>query len=416
MNVVANRVRGTQDILDLKVYNRLIALFEKHAHLYHFEPVLVPIIEHTSLFKRSLGQHTDVVSKEMFIIKGHNEEEDELCLRPEMTASITRAFLEANIDLLPWSVYSIGSCFRYERPQKGRYRQFNQISLEIMGAESITHDVTLITLLERFFFEVLKLNTYILQLNFLGCAQDRVRFKEKLAQFLDKHSGEICATCLERRHANILRVFDCKNEQCQKLYNTAPVMTDHLCTTCAHEWNTLQEQLQLLSISFVINNRLVRGLDYYNKTVFEFTSANLGAQSAFCGGGRYELASVLGGKELPSVGAAIGIERLFMLVEEQKAIEVHEQALLAIVPVTKEQISLALFIADELRAHNLATELVLDRDSVKAGLRYVNKIGAKYALMVGPDEQANRTVQVKNMVTGAQETIPQSKLIEYFSK
>src|SRR5581483_1220821 len=213
---------------------------------------------------------------------------ERICLRPEMTASTVRAFIDNHIQQTPWKVFSYGPCFRYERPQKGRYRQFHQITTEIIGATSITHDAQFIMMLDRFFHETLHINSYALVVNFLGCAQDRVHFKVLLKQFMDSDKAQgVCDQCKERKERNILRIFDCKNSSCQTIYQQAPVITDHLCSECAHEWQELQQQLSLLSVSHVHKPTLVRGLDYYNKTVFEFVSKNLGAQDTFCGGGRY---------------------------------------------------------------------------------------------------------------------------------
>lgn len=418
-----NRVKGTQDILDLTLYNFALEQIKKHVHTYNFHEIATPIIEQTELFRRSLGLQTDVVSKEMFIMANRDEQETEsICLRPEATASIMRAFIENGIQQTPWKVFLHGPMFRYERPQKGRYRQFTQVSIEVIGASSVANDVQLITMFDRLFHHVFNINSYVLLLNFLGCQPDRAEYKKVLKKFLDSSAAQgICDLCKERKEKNILRIFDCKNPQCQEVYKTAPRLLNHLCQTCATEWDQLQESLDLLSVSYQITPNLVRGLDYYNKTVFEFSSANLGAQSAFCGGGRYDqLALELGAREdQPSVGAAIGFDRLLLLLEplKEKMLLPTLPALYLIIPLSRAQQSLALLVADELLAQGLCTELLLDDEqSVKSMMRKANKSGAAFAIMIGENEQQNHSVTIKNMLDGTQEEIKQSSLVDYLKK
>jgi len=410
------KVKGTQDFLDLTLFDFVIDQINQHLKVHHFTSIATPILESTELFKRSLGTYTDVVNKEMFTINTGPEGES-ICLRPEVTAPIMRAFMEHNIQHTPWKVFTWGPMFRYERPQKGRYRQFHQVSIEIIGAQSIAHDVQLLTLLDRFFRQTLKMNNFALLINFLGCPADRQIFNEKLRIFLNGVEDKICPNCRERKEKNILRVFDCKVETCKEIYRLAPHTTQHLCQTCSVEWQTLQDALQLLSITFAVAPTLVRGLDYYTKTVFEFVSDNLGAQNAFCAGGRYDpLFEQLGGKEpLPSLGAAIGIERLLLLLEPLKDQLPLPQlpALHVIVPMGPEQQMLALLLADELYAHNLCTQVLLDGASMKSMMRTANKLGAQFCLILGSEEQQNKQVTVKNMVTGAEEKMLQVELVRF---
>ncbi len=412
------RVKGTQDFLDLTLFSFIVRQFEQHVLLYHFEEIETPILEHVELFRRSLGIYTDVVSKEMFLIDAHGEQDEQLCLRPEATAPTMRVFLEQQ-PLLPWKVYSYGPMFRYERPQKGRYRQFHQLNMEVVGSSSISQDSQLITMLDRFFHENLTLNNYALQLNFLGSYADRENYLKVLRAFLDGVNG-ICKTCQERKEKNILRIFDCKSPTCQELFEDAPTMVDHLSDESKKEWEQLQQELSLLSVTFSYNPRLVRGLDYYNKTVFEFTSDSLGAQNAFCGGGRYDqLANQLGSKQTyPALGAAIGIERLLLLLEPLRDTLALPQPkpLYVLMPLSEEQNSLTLLIADALNAPNLVTDTLLDGDSLKSMMRRANKMGAAYALIVGDQEQQAKTVLVKNMMTGDQEQVAQIDLINYLRR
>ena len=410
-----NRVKGTQDFLDLTLFNFLVSEAKKQLSRYNFIEIATPIIEPLELFQRSLGMETDVVSKEMYVLKG--DEEEPICLRPEATASCVRAFVNNNVAHTPWKVFLYGPMFRHERPQKGRYRQFHQINMEIIGSQSIYQDVQFLKMLDRFFSEVLTLDTYGLMINFLGCAQDRTAYKKVLDKYLEKNAPQICATCTVRRGKNIMRIFDCKGPECQVLYTKAPVIADHLCSECATEWQELKNNLEHLSVSYSYSPTLVRGLDYYDKTVFEFVSTELGAQNAFCGGGRYnKLAQEMGAKEdQPSIGASIGMERVLLLLERIKdrlplpALP----ALYIILPLTPEQQPLALLLADELQAKNLCTDVLLEGDSVKSMMRKVNKMAAQYALLIGPDEQTAKVVSVKNMMTGEEEKVAQRDVASF---
>lgn len=416
-----SRVKGTQDFLDLSLYDAIIERTKKHLELYAFSPIALPLLEYTNLFERSLGEHTDVISKEMFLIKGKNDEADGLmCLRPEATAPTVRAFVENGIQTTPWKVFTWGPMFRYERPQKGRFRQFHQINIEVIGSSSSQQDVECIVMLDRLFHEQFKLDSYALLVNYLGCANDRIEHKKKLVAFLQKHFDELCDLCKERMHKNPLRVFDCKTATCQKLYEKAPMITDCLCPECAAQWQQVQQGLELMGVTYSHKPTLVRGLDYYNKTVFEFVSANLGAQSAFCGGGRYDqLVSQIGGKQdQPSIGAAIGIERLMLLLEPIKDMLglPTPPVLHMIMPMQPEQQPMALLLADHLQAAGLCADICLDESSIKAMMKQANRAKAAYVLIIGSDEQASHTVMVKNMLTGAQEKIAQVKVVEYLKK
>jgi len=413
-----SRVKGTQDFIDLSLYEFALHKIRSQLDLYHFTPVVTPILESVELFKRTLGLETDVVSKEMFIIKSVNPDDQEaICLRPEATAPITRAFIEHRIEQLPWKVYTWGPMFRYERPQKGRFRQFHQVSIELIGAQSIGYDAQCITMLDRLFHEQFNLHNYALLINFIGCPEDRAEYKKLVKKILDDNQDKICKLCMDRKEKNILRVFDCKTPTCQELYKKAPYITDHLCQICGQEWAQLQQELTLLSVTYVLSPTLVRGLDYYNKTVFEFVSDSLGAQSAFCAGGRYDsLVSQLGGSpDQPSIGAAIGIERLLLLLEPmQESLNMPQKpAVQAIIPLSKVQEPLALLLADELLAQGICTDIILDGGSIKSLMRKANKMAAAHVLLLGDDEQSANEVTVKNMVTGAQERIAQSKVVAY---
>lgn len=413
---MSSKIRGTQDFLDLTLFNFIIDTTKKFLTCYHFSEIATPILEPTDLFKRSLGLETDVITKQMFTIATQKEDE-QICLRPEVTASTMRAFLEHSIQIVPWKVFSWGPMFRYERPQKGRFRQFHQINIEIINTASIWYDAFLIMLLDRLFSEKFLLQNYALLINFLGCQADRHIFKQVLDAYLTSLIDTLCVTCKVRKEKNILRVFDCKNEKCQEQYRNAPKITEHLCKECNKEWKQLQETLQMLSITYSLEPNLVRGLDYYDKTAFEFISTELGAQSAFCGGGRYDqLATQLGSKtEYPALGASIGIERLMLLLEPIKdSLPLRQQPRMQVVmPLSTEQQNLALFIADELHAHNICNDVFLDGASMKSMLRKAHKMGAQHVIIIGSEEQEKGQVTVKNMQTGTEETIAQTALVNY---
>jgi len=412
-----SRIKGTQDILDYRLIEGVLQIVMQHLSHYNFQQISTPIIEPTELFVRGLGVQTDVVSKEMFEVQSKSDRE-QICLRPEMTAGTIRAFIEQQGSLiLPWKVFSYGPAFRYERPQKGRQRQFNQVSIESLGTASVMYDAFFISMLSNLFAEKLKIENFVLQINFIGEPQDREIFKTHVYSFLSKYESIICATCIQRKDSNILRVFDCKIEACIALYKTAPKIVDHLTPESKIEWELLQEQLHQLSVTFMHNPYLVRGLDYYNKTVFEFIGTTLGAQNTFCGGGRYDtLATQLGSKEdVPAFGAGIGVERLLMLLEgHEEQFMVKKQSLVCIVPCQIEQNGTALLIADSLQATGVCIDILLDDASLKSKLRKANKLQAMYVVIIGVDEQQGNYVTIKNMVTGKDEKIIQADLDQFF--
>lgn len=408
------RIKGTQDNLDLTLYNFLIQKIKKHLEHYNFSQITTPILERAELFQRAVGQETDIVSKEMYFVESNQEDDERITLRPEITASIVRAYLNNGIQQTPWKVFSYGPVFRHERPQKGRWREFDQLSIEVIGTQSVAGDAYFITMLDRFFHEILKLEQYALVLNYLGCKDDRANFRKAMYDYLSNHETEICATCKVRKEKNILRVLDCKNEQCKALYAKAPVITDHLCGQCMEEWQALQHYLQELSVSFTHSPMLVRGLDYYEKTIFEFVDmGTLGSQSAFCGAGRYELAEAIGNKKpVPSMGAGLGIGRIVMMLDAIKDRLPLEQkpALHLVIPFSKEQYGLALQVADTLHAQGLCVDLLAEGASLKSMLRKANDLGATTAILLGADEQKNGYTTVKYMKLGTESKITLKEL------
>lgn len=407
-----NKVKGTQDFIDLTLFNYTLEQIRAHLQKYNFNEIVTPILEPTQLYIHSLGTNTDVVKKEMYTYGENNE----TCLRPEGTSSMVRAFAENNIEMTPWKVFEFAPCFRYERPQKGRYREFRQVSIEIIGSPSVAQDAWLIKTIDALFSGVFKLENFALHLNFLGTPEDRKNFRTVLYDFLEKNSAHLCKTCLERKESNIMRVFDCKEAGCQEMYKNGPKITEYLCKESQAEWAELKKQLELLSVSYNETPTLVRGLDYYNKTVFEFSSPDLGAQSAFCGGGRYDflVSQIGGGADQASVGAGVGFERLMLLLEQKKdqlALP-QKQELAVVIALEPSQNTLALLVADTVVKNGVCTDVLIDDTSIKSKMRKANKMGAKWAIVIGPDEQQNRTAVLKNMVTSTQETVAQTELVK----
>jgi histidyl-tRNA synthetase len=405
------RVRGTEDVLNLRLHNFVLQSIKKHLQHYNFIEVETPILEYTNLFIHALGSETDVVSKEMYVFKAE-ESEHSICLRPEATASMIRAYVENNVEQTPWKAFIFGPMFRHERPQKGRWRQFHQVSIEIIGSESMAQDALFIKMLDSLYSEIFKLENYVIKLNFLGCLEDRKQHRNALVEFLNKSMASLCQTCLIRKDKNPLRVFDCKSEQCQAIFKSAPKLIDYLCSSCNEEWKILQDFLQILSINFVIDPFLVRGLDYYNKTVFEFSSRELGAQNAFCGGGRYSLGKDAGAKhDFPSIGVGIGFGRLLLLVEKNinKLLLPQDPALSVIIPFSSEQYPLALLLASDLTRKGICVDCLFDTASLTNMMKKANKMGAKFVLLLGSDEQKNGTVAIKNMSNGQMTTVKQTE-------
>ena len=397
------RVKGTQDILDMRRHDAIMRAAYDHFSTAHFTHVQLPILEFHELFTHSVGQHTDIVTKEMYTFSANGKEI--LCLRPEGTAGSTRAYLENKITAQPWQIFSMGPMFRHERPQKGRYRQFTHLNIEAINTRGISDDVRFISLLDDLFTRVMGIKDYVLSINYLGTSTDRTAHRAALSAFVKQHQQSLCDTCKTRINTNILRIFDCKNECCQQIYTTAPRITDHLSEQSLAEWKQLQTLLHTLGISFIHNPSLVRGLDYYNNTVFEFSSPLLGAQNAFCGGGQYDLSQQLGHKQpITSIGAAIGVERLTLLLEASNdplALPTPKP-LHVIVPLSDEQLPLALLAHQALHRANLNVMLSHPRPLKKA-LKRANDMHAAYCVLIGAEEQEDNVVRVKTMSTGDEE-------------
>lgn len=398
-----SRLKGVADLYgpDLARFRAMELAAQAVFPRYGFEELRPPILESTGLFQRGIGQETDVVQKEMFTFadrKGRS-----LALRPEATAGVLRAAIELGLARQGQiaRLFTIGPMFRYERPQKGRQRQFHQINCECLGSESPYADVELIAMLFQF-LDSLKLDNLALKINSLGCRNCRPGYLAKLQAFLASlPEGDFCQDCQRRMTANPLRVLDCKVDQARLA--DAPRLMDNLCAACEGHFKTVLALLTDIGIAYEIDDHLVRGLDYYERTTFEVTSGQIGAQTAVAGGGRYDgLVAQLGGPETPGVGFACGMERISLLLPEQEAARPD----FYLVSLTSEARTAAFVLAQNLRQQGFAGEMGYGDGSLKSQLRQVSRAGAKFCLILGSDELAQATISVKNMDNGCQTTAP----------
>jgi len=382
-------LRGMKDIEDprfLKIFDTAREIAENYGYSY----IETPILEETALFKRSVGESSDIVNKEMyqFTDKGGND----VCMRPEGTAGVVRSFIEHKYDRqqTPKRFWYFGPMFRYERPQKGRFREFHQFGIESFGESSIYEDINIIAMAADI-FDALGIG-YTLKINSLGCTECMPKYRDKLVEFLNTHKEDLCEDCQRRINQNPIRTLDCKVESCQAILKDAPKITDNLCENCQKDFETLKKGLENLGINYEVDKNLVRGLDYYTKTTFEFVSTEIGAQSAIAGGGRYDrLVEFLGGKPTPGVGFAIGVERIMELVkvdEERKGIYIGVMLEDALEYAQKE--------AKNLRK-NEKVYFEPKVKSLKAHLKAADKGGYKKALIVGEEELKNNTFFEKEL-------------------
>jgi histidyl-tRNA synthetase len=414
-------VRGTRDLLppDTALWNFVEAAARDVFRAYNFHEIRTPIFEETQLFARSVGEETDIVAKEMYTwedrARAESEKGQSLTLRPENTAGVVRAYIEHKL----WQrglnkLFYIGPQFRRERPQKGRYRQFYQIGAEVIGpstsgSESPARDAEVIELLATF-LDRLGIEQWTLHLNSVGCSKDRPLFNEGLRKALQPVVSGMCADCQRRAEANPLRIFDCKVPADQPIIEKLPRISQFLDEGCRTHFAEVQSILQAVGVPFVINDRLVRGLDYYTRTAFEFTHGALGAQNAILGGGRYDgLSESLGGPNAPGIGFAIGEDRLVMSLKES-AEAVMRKADVYLAPLGAGMNREAARLAHELRRHDLVIELGDESFRLKKSLETATKLGAALALIVGENEVNADSFAVKNLISGEQISVPRSEL------
>jgi histidyl-tRNA synthetase len=406
MTLLATAVRGTHDILPAETgrWQELESRIRKHCSLYGYKEIRTPIFEYTELFLRGIGETTDVVEKEMYTFEDRAGRS--MTLRPECTASTVRSYLEHKMygePNQPTKLYYIGSMFRYDKPQAGRYRQFHQFGIEAIGSHHAATDAEIISLAYEFFVDLglTDLNLYI---NSVGCSSCRPNYQEKLKEFFVPHKEKICKECLSRLERNPLRLLDCKNENCQNISVDAPKLLDHLCDGCNSHFDKVRSLLTASQISYTINTRLVRGLDYYTKTAFEIQYTQLGAQSAICGGGRYDgLIEECGGDSIPGIGFAMGMERILIALDQQNLLqEPDTNTKVFVMPLAEVAESKCFEILQKLRKSGISAEMDLMSRGVKGQMKQANRLGVHWAILLGEDELSQNTITCKNMVQGEQ--------------
>jgi len=418
---IISGVKGMRDILPAQqpLWDKMRKGAEETAAAFGFWRLDTPILEEQDLFARGIGLGTDIVEKEMFTLTTRGR--DKLALRPEFTAGVVRAFIQHGLFSLaqPLKLWSLGPLFRYEQPQAGRFRQLRQFNLEVFGAADAILDAQIIQA-GFWFFKKIGLKNIILHLNSLGCAKCRKEYRRALLAYYRPHKNKLCADCKKRSRQNPLRLLDCKKEQCQELAQKAPLLVDHVCDDCKDHFKQVLDYLDGLEISYYLDNTLVRGLDYYNKTVFEFFAADEkeGKKNALGGGGRYDgLVKLLGGKDTPAVGMAVGLERVAEEIKKQGVkINGQNQPTVFLIQLGKMAKKRSLLLFEELLRARLAVAESFSRDSIKSQLKLADKQGAKIALILGQQEALDDSVIIRVMETGVQEIVPLVKVIKELKK
>ena len=409
MALLTKAVKGTQDIMPSDTGRQRFlenTLFDI-AGSFGFKEIRTPVFEHTELFQRGVGETTDVVQKEMYTFddKGGRS----ITLRPEGTAGAVRAFLEHGLfnEALPQKLCYLLNCYRYEKPQAGRWREFQQFGVEMFGSAAPAADAEVISIAYEI-FSFLGIEGLELQLNSIGCPECRKKYHEALKEYFKGHIDELCPTCLERLDKNPMRILDCKSPVCKDISEGSPVIIDYLCDECKEHFDGVKKYLDAMGINYVINPRIVRGLDYYTRTVFEFVSTSIGAQGTVCGGGRYDgLVDELGGPKTPALGFGMGTGRLKMVMEAQGIqLPDDDSCDIYIAPMDSEASFKAMAIATDLRSSGIHAETDVTGRSLKAQMKYADKIKAKYTVVIGSDELAENKANVKNMATGTVTELP----------
>lgn len=408
MALITKAIKGTKDVLPKDVHkNQYIeATALDIASKFGYKEIRTPVFEHTELFQRGVGDTTDVVQKEMYTFddKGGRS----ISLRPEGTAGAVRSFLENGLcnEALPQKVCYLTSCYRYEKPQAGRLREFHQFGVECFGTASPLADAEIIALAKSI-FDTLGVKDLSLEINSIGCPKCRAEYHKALKEYFASRKDELCDTCKGRLDRNPMRILDCKSPICHEIAQGAPVVIDYLCDECKEHFEKVQKYLDAQNIEYKINPQIVRGLDYYTKTVFEFVSNSIGAQGTVCGGGRYDgLVEELGGQHTASLGFAMGLERLMLLMEAQGCeFPQAEKPDLFIVALGEKATLKAVEIAKDMREEGFSALLDLNQRSVRAQMKYADKLGAKFNVVIGDNEVENKIAKLKNMQTGEETEI-----------
>lgn len=408
MALITKAIKGTKDVLPKDVHkNQYIeATALDIASKFGYKEIRTPVFEHTELFQRGVGDTTDVVQKEMYTFddKGGRS----ITLRPEGTAGAVRSFLENGLcnEALPQKVCYLTSCYRYEKPQAGRLREFHQFGVECFGTASPLADAEIIALAKSI-FDTLGVRDLSLEINSIGCPKCRAEYHKALKEYFASRKDELCDTCKGRLDRNPMRILDCKSPICHEIAQGAPVVIDYLCDECKEHFEKVQKYLDAQNIEYKINPQIVRGLDYYTKTVFEFVSNSIGAQGTVCGGGRYDgLVEELGGQHTASLGFAMGLERLMLLMEAQGCeFPQAEKPDLFIVALGEKATLKAVEIAKDMREEGFSALLDLNQRSVRAQMKYADKLGAKFNVVIGDNEVETKIAKLKNMQTGEETEI-----------
>lgn len=411
------RPNGTEDVLpkDVHKWHTVEKIARETAESFGFSEIRIPTFENTDLFLRSVGETTDVVQKEMYTVMA---KETKFTLRPEGTAGTIRAMLQNGLlnEALPQRVFYILSCFRHERPQAGRLREFHQFGLEMAGSASPAADAEVIslakTLLDR--LEIKNIELYI---NSIGCPNCRAKYHEALRNYFEARKDELCDTCKDRLLKNPMRILDCKSPICQEIGKDAPVIIDYLCEECSEHFDKLKKYLTNMGIDFKVNPKIVRGLDYYTKTVFEFVTTEIGAQGTVCGGGRYDgLIEQLGGQHIPALGFAMGIERLLIVMDKQNCRYLTPKKCdIYFATMGDDALEKAMELSKDLREFGYFAEYDLMGRGLKAQMKYANKNGALYTVVLGDNELSEGKAKLKDMEKGDEiEIALDSKFVNNF--
>lgn len=408
MALITKKIKGTEDVLPKDSYRWQFVedVMRRESKAYGFKEIRTPVFEHTELFQRGVGQTTDVVQKEMYTFDTKGGES--VTLRPEGTAGAARAVLEHSLenDGLPIKASYFVSCYRYEKPQAGRLREFHQFGVEEYGTQSPLADAEIICVAQSI-FDRLGIKQLRLEINSIGCPTCRAEYHKALREYFGARKEELCDTCNSRLEKNPMRILDCKSPICSKIAEGAPKITDYLCDECREHFEQVKKYLDVAGVEYTVNPTIVRGLDYYTKTVFEFVTDFIGAQGTVCGGGRYDgLIEELGGKHLPSLGFAMGMERLLMLMDKQ-GIEIPEPSSCDLYVATmgdkaKEK---AFSLIKSVRDCGLIAETDVVGRGLRPQMKYADKIGAKFSLVLGDNEIEQNSAEVKNMTTGEKTTL-----------
>ena len=413
--------KGTKDILptDVHKWHFVEDAFKDVCIKYGYKEVRTPVFEHTELFARGVGDTTDIVEKQMYTFNDLGQRS--ITLKPEGTSGVCRAFLEHKLfaNVQPTKFYYNIPCFRYEKPQSGRLREFHQLGIEVFGSYDMLADAEVIALAEDF-LKGLGIKSLELRINSIGCPTCRAAYRQVLQDYFRPHLAELCETCKGRFDRNPMRIIDCKNESCKEIAKNAPLMLDHLCDECKNDFEELKNNLDIMGVLYTVDPTIVRGLDYYTKTAFEFVSGELGAQSTVCGGGRYNnLIEQLGGDSVPGVGFAMGFERLLLTLEaENVEIEDTEKSdvLVAMLDKSNACRNYGLTLAKKLRSEGIKVQIDLLARNFKGQFKFADRIGAKYVIVIGEDEIKTDTLTLKNMANSQQISVKACDIIKELKK